>query len=109
MSLISRAKTINVAAMLTPNLALRETAAKFVSYVEALPNSEVILDFSKVRTITRTFAHEYCTKKRGLRKRITETNVSPDVAKMFTVVQNARAKRALRTRVDFGGIPIVNL
>jgi hypothetical protein len=95
--------------MLTSNLALRETAAKLVLYVEDLPNPEVILDFSDVRTITRSFAHEYCTRKRDLHKRITETNVLPDVAKMFAVVQDARAKRASRTRIDFEGIPVVNL
>ncbi|HEX9907511.1 MAG TPA: DUF4325 domain-containing protein [Thermoplasmata archaeon] len=107
--MISRTKTINVASMLTPNLALRDTASKFVRYVEGLPNPEVILDFSDVRTITRSFAHEYCTRKRDLHKRITETNVSPDVAKMFAVVQDARAKRTSRTRIDFEGIPVVNL
>jgi len=105
----SPAKTVNVAGMLTPNLALKETAARFVLYVEGLPNPEIILDFSEVTTITRSFAHEYCTRKRDLRKRIIETNVSPDVAKMFAVIQDARAKRASRTRIDFEGIPVVNL
>jgi len=107
--MISRTKTINVASMLTPNLALRETAAKFVLYVENLPNPEVILDFSDVRTITRSFAHEYSTRKRDLHRRITETNVSPDVSKMFAVVQDARAKRASHARIDFEGIPVINL
>ena len=107
--MISRSKTINMAEMLTPNLALRETAAKFISYVEGLPNSEIILDFSGVRTITRSFAHEYSTRKRNLHRRITETNVSPDVAKMFAVVQDAHVKRASHSRIDFEGIPVINL
>lgn len=107
--MISRSKTINVANMLTPNLALRETAAKLISYVEGLPNSEIVMDFSDVRTITRSFAHEYCSRKRSTHKRITEANVSSDVARMFAVVQDAHVRRASRSRIDFEGIPVVNL
>jgi hypothetical protein len=107
--MISRSRTIKIAALLTPNLALRGSVAKLISYVEGLPDSEIVLDFGDVRTISRSFAHEYCTRKRNLHKRITETNVALDVAKMFAVVQNARGKRALGTRIDFEGIPVVNL
>jgi len=107
--MISRSKTINVASMLSANLALRDTAAKFVLYVEGLPNSEVIVDFNGVRTITRSFAHEYCTRKRDIHKRIREKNVSPDVAKMFAVVRVARARHVSHSRIDFDGIPVINL
>jgi hypothetical protein len=105
----SRTKTINVADVLSANLALRQTAARFLLYVEGLPDSEVILDFSDVRTISRSFAHEYCQRKRDLHRRIKEANVSPEVAKMFAVVKEARTKRASRSRIDFDGIPVVNL
>ena len=105
----SRTKTINVADVLTANLALRETAARLLLYIEGLPDAEVILDFSEVRTISRSFAHEYCMRKRDLHRRIREANVSPDVAKMFVVVREARTKRASRSRIDFDSIPIVNL
>jgi len=107
--MISRSKTINVASMLSANLALRDTAAKFVLYVEGLPNSEVIVDFNGVRTITRSFAHEYCTRKRDIHKRIREKNVSPDVAKMFAVVRVAHARHVSHSRIDFDGIPVINL
>jgi hypothetical protein len=95
--------------MLTSNLALRETAEKLISHAEGLPNSEVVLDFSGVRTITRSFAHEYCLRKRVASKRISETNVPTEVAKMFAVIQNARMKRTTGSRIDFEGIPVVNL
>ena len=107
--MISRSKTINVASMLSANLALRDTAVKFVLYVEGLPNSEVILDFNDVKTITRSFAHEYCTRKRDIRKRIRETNVSPNVEKMFEVVKEAHSKRVSHSRINFDGIPVINL
>jgi hypothetical protein len=107
--MISRSKTINVAEVLSANLALRETAARFVLYIEGLPDSEVILDFSDVRTISRSFAHEYSMRKRDLHKRIREANVSSDVAKMFAVVKEAHAKRPSRPRIDFDGIPVINL
>jgi hypothetical protein len=107
--MITRNKTINVASKLSANLALRDTAARFVLYVEGLPNSEVILDFNDVKTITRSFAHEYCTRKRGIHKQIREANVSPDVARMFEVVKEAHSKRVFHTRIDFDGIPVINL
>lgn len=107
--MISRSKTINVAHALPENLALRESAARFVTYIESLPNPEVILDFCHVKTISRSFAHEYCTRKRDIHKRVREVNVSPDVAKMFAVVREARAKRPSSPRIDFEGIPIINL
>ena len=107
--MISRSKTINVASMLSANLALRDTAVKFVLYVEGLPNSEVILDFNDVKTITRSFAHEYCTRKRDIHKRVRETNVSPNVEKMFEVVKEAHSKRVSHSRINFDGIPVINL
>lgn len=107
--MISRSKTINVAHTLSANLALRETAARFVRFIEGLPNPEVILDFNDVKTISRSFAHEYCTRKREIHKSISEVNISPDVAKMFTVIEEARAKRSSSPRIDFEGIPVINL
>jgi len=107
--MISRTKTVNVASMLSANLALRGTAAKLVLYIEGLPNSDVIVDFNGVRTITRSFAHEYCARKRDIRKQIRETNVSPDVARMFEVVKEAHSKRASHSRINFDGIPVINL
>ena len=107
--MISRSKTIRVARVLSTDLALRETARKFVLYVDGLADPEVILDFSDVRTITRSFAHEYCTRKRDVHKRIREANVSPSVAKMFAVVQVARVTSPPRSRIDFDSIPVVNL
>ena len=107
--MISRSKTIRVASVLSKDLALRETARKFVLYVDGLPDPVVILDFSDVRTITRSFAHEYCTRKRDMHKRVREANVSPSVAKMFAVVQAARVTNPARSRIDFDNIPIVNL
>ncbi len=95
--------------MLSANLALRETATRLVQYIEGLPNPEVVLDFSDVKTISRSFAHEYSTRKRDIHKQIREANVSADVAKMFAVVEEARAKRPSHTRIDFEGIPVINL
>jgi hypothetical protein len=107
--MISRSKTIKVVNFLSANLALRETAARLVVYIEGLPNPEVILDFNHVKTISRSFAHEYCTRKRDSHKKISEVNVPRDIAKMFLVVREARAKRPSSPRIDFEGIPVVNL
>lgn len=107
--MLSHSKTINVAKVLSPNLALRETAMDFVRQVERLPNPEVIIDFSAVRTVTRSFAHEYQARIRDVHKRVKEANMSPEVARMFAVVQTARTTNPPRSHIDFDGIPVINL
>ncbi len=107
--MISCSRMIKVASMLTPNLVLRTTAARLFSYVEGLPNPEIILDFSEVKTITRSFAHEYSSMKNRARKKLIEANVPPEVSKMFEVVRETSAKRSSRARIDFDGVPVVNL
>jgi hypothetical protein len=107
--MISRPKTIRVADMLSTDLALRDTATRLILYADGLANPQVILDFSNVRSVTRSFAHEYCIRKREARKRIREENVPENVAKMFAVAQAVRVHSPIRSRINFDNIPVINL
>jgi hypothetical protein len=104
----SRLKTVHVATMLSTDLALRETARTLILYIDGLPDPEIVLDFSHVRTVTRSFAHEYNMRKRDARKRIHEKNIAENVAKMFAVANASRAPHS-KSQIDFSGIPIVNI
>tara|TARA_Y100000310_G_C20637828_1_gene792173 strand:+ start:1479 stop:1790 length:312 start_codon:yes stop_codon:yes gene_type:complete len=75
------------------DLALRDSAREFFDVIESLSTSEVVLDFKDIRSISRSFAHEYNTLKKMSDKKIKEINVPQDVKKMFAVVQEHRVKK----------------
>jgi hypothetical protein len=83
---------ISVAKVLSPNLALRDTASNFFDEIEALDCKEVTIDFDKVETITRSFAHEYLSRKRTATKTIMEKNLPLSVQKMFMAIENSSSK-----------------
>lgn len=75
------------------DLALRDSAREFFEFVESLPSTEVVLDFKDVRSISRSFAHEFICRKRISQKKVKEVNVPPNVRKMFAVVEIPQEKR----------------
>ena len=74
------------------DLALRNSAAAFFEYLDTLPEQEIIINFVGVKSISRSFAHEYITRKNQSKKTIIETNISENVKKMFQVVEHPRDK-----------------
>jgi len=92
MSTHTQSCEIVIAKVLSPNLALRDTASEFFDSVEALGCTEVTLDFSNVETITRSFAHEYLSRKRTTTKKVIEKNVPLSVQKMFMAIENSNNK-----------------
>ncbi len=74
------------------DLALRDSARKFFNKIEALPTKEVVVDFKNVRSISRSFAHEYLSQKQKLEKVIVEINIPPNVQKMFKVVEEPKER-----------------
>lgn len=74
------------------DLALRDSADAFFDSLESLPQKEIIVDFSAIKSISRSFAHEYITRKNQSKKNISETNVPENVRKMFQVVEQPKEK-----------------
>jgi len=77
------------------DLALRDSAREFFKFIESLPSEEVLLDFRDVKSISRSFAHEFVDRKRSSQKKITEVNVPQNVRKMFVVVEEPRVKQPI--------------
>ncbi len=77
------------------DLALRDSARVFFDYLESLPSEEVIVDFKDIISISRSFAHEYTTRKKISHKNIKEVNVPLNVRKMFSIVEEPREKLAV--------------
>ncbi|MGM0687529.1 MAG: STAS-like domain-containing protein, partial [Promethearchaeati archaeon] len=91
---------IMIAQMLSPDLAFRHNAKRLIEELESYPENDVVLDFSDVRTITRSFAHEYLSRKAETSKTIIEIRMPSNVKKMFQVVKNASAKTKLFDKDD---------
>ena len=75
------------------DLALRDSARKLFEKIEAAKTDVVILDFTSVRSISRSFAHEFITRKRASSKEVKEIHVPANVRKMFVVVESPRVKK----------------
>lgn len=74
------------------DLALRDSASAFFDYLESIPQKEIVVDFSSIKSISRSFAHEYITRKNNSKKSITETSVPENVKKMFYVIEQPTEK-----------------
>lgn len=81
--------------MFSPNLALRDTADNLFDIIDKSKSEKVAVDFSKIRSITRSFAHQYLVRKNASRKVILEKNVPVDIEKMFSVVRHNQQKSRL--------------
>ena len=57
-----------------------------------MAENKMQIDFSDVLSISRSFAHQYVTRRKKSQKRITEINLPENVEKMFRVVDNNKAQ-----------------
>ncbi len=66
----------------------------------------VIIDFEGVKTITRSFAHEYLQRKKASKKPVEERNVPSNVQRMMETVLAAQHDRQ---RADLGAVTVTIL
>jgi len=78
-----------IAKELSPDLALRDIASSFMDRVDSLRTPEVTIDFTGVESITRSFTHEYLSRKARSGVKVRETNVPDNVQRMFKVINNS--------------------
>lgn len=78
--------------ILSQDLTLRHNASVLFDEIESLPEDHITVDFKYVRTMTRSFAQEYTSRKAKSQKTIRETNVSQNIRKMFKVVERVSEK-----------------
>jgi hypothetical protein len=97
-------KEIEIDKILSQDLALRHRAIAFFDYLDSLLEDQIMIDFCNVRTISRSFAQEYMTRKNHSRKAIVEINMPANVSEMFLVVDKVSEKTKL---VDLNANPIL--
>ncbi|GBC73850.1 hypothetical protein HRbin04_01257 [archaeon HR04] len=70
-----------------PRLDMRITCNKLFDYIESLPNTNIIVDFTGFDIATRSFIHQYIIRKEKSEKRIEEINLSPTIEGLFKIVK----------------------
>ena len=85
--------TVSIAERISPHLALRNLANSFFDWLEDLPNDNVVVDFADVRSISRSFAHEYVKRKKSSAKSISEVRVPVNVTNMLKIIENPTHQR----------------
>ena len=95
------ATIIRVSEAIAPDLMLRVVAEAFFDEIERSEEKTLTLDFTGVRSVSRSFAHQYAIQKRASKKRIVEANMTEEIARMFELVnRNQQASRMVLPRVS---------
>jgi hypothetical protein len=79
-----------------PLLMLRSTVKTLFDKLESVEQDRVILDFSNVEFMSRSFADEYLTAKKLMSKRIAEQHLPLEVRRMLEIVGNPSASTPAR-------------
>jgi len=87
-----RAMTVDISSMLSPDLIIRDAAIDLFEEFEKMANTDKEVDFRGVKSITRSFAHEYWVQKQRTKKNICETNVPTSILNMLNLVKIPREK-----------------
>jgi uncharacterized protein DUF4325 len=95
------AKIVRVSEAIAPDLMLRVVAEAFFDEIERSEAKTLILDFTGVRSVSRSFAHQYAIRKKTSKKHLIEANASQEMARMFELVnRNQQASRMTLPRVS---------
>ena len=77
------------------DLSLRNMVLNIFKAEDFQKENQVLLDFTGIKSISRSFAHEYLQYKEKQNCEILEINVPSDIKKMFEVVEQAKIKPEL--------------
>ncbi|MGD1836606.1 MAG: hypothetical protein ACPKPY_00925 [Nitrososphaeraceae archaeon] len=80
-------KTIRISEMISSDLAFRNNADSLFDKLDSSQYDKIKLDFLDVKSISRSFAHEYSIRKKNSRKIIVEVNMPKNIEKMLRIVE----------------------
>ncbi len=103
---ITMMKFVRMRESVSEDLALRDSANRFFDEIEPYPVAALVVDFTGVKSISRSFAHQYITRKNSSPLTISETNIPQNVENMFRVVSEPAPKPRL---VDLRSIKVVSI
>ena len=76
------------------NLAFRHSANRLFEHINNLNEPTIVIDFSGVESMTRSFAHQYKLNKIGSSKQIVERAMPTEIKPIFDLVERQRQDRA---------------
>lgn len=77
---------IKISEKIHPNLGMNQAAEELFDEINQNSYDEILIDFSNVVFMSRSFTQEYLFQKLTSEKRIVELNVPENIQKMFEVV-----------------------
>lgn len=90
---------IRIKDAISSDLALRDSANSFFDLIESKKFSDDIqVDFSDIKSISRSFAHQYLQRKSACKKEVEEINVPENISKMFEIIKNQDEKKSFIKR-----------
>lgn len=91
-TLNSEKEVVYLAEHISENLAFRHSADDLFNYINNLEESNLIIDFSEVKFVSSSFAHQYLINKKATQKDVTEINKTFNIIQMFEVVERRNSK-----------------
>ena len=84
---MTKGKTLRISLKRTiaPYLALRSSADRLFDRIESSKSKEVVVDFSGIQAITRSFAHQYAIRKLKSSKSISEARVPSSIKSVMAL------------------------
>ena len=82
------------------NLSLRYNADLIFDSIDKSKEKEIVLDFSDINFMSRSFAQQYLLRKKKSSKKVIEKNAPQVVTKMFDVVKKQKTKSSFKAE-DF--------
>ena len=77
---------IKISEKIHPNLGMNQAAKELFDEINLEKEDEILIDFSDVIFMSRSFTQEYLFQKLNTKKKIVELNVPKNIQKMFNVV-----------------------
>ena len=103
------ARLIEIKDIISTDLALREMADMFFTKLELLTDDEISISFANIRSISRSFAHQFIVRRKLSKKKIQEVNLPPHVQKMFTLVEQSVPGHQSRKVLDLDSMQTVTV
>lgn len=87
--------TLNLKDRASEDLSLRNMVSNIFKAEEFQNSNEVLIDFTGIKSISRSFAHEYLQNKTKQECTVHEVNVPSNIQKMFEIVERTKMKPEL--------------
>lgn len=81
------AETVVIKDKINSSLEMNLAAVEFLEEVDKIDDSNIIIDFTGVIFVSRSFAQSYFSTKTKLNKNISETNISEGVKPLMDMIK----------------------